>query len=255
MHQTPLIRIMEEAAIAAGRKLVRDFNELEKLQVSSKGLGDFVTSADIKAEERILSHLQKARPDFGVLCEEKGIIEGRDTRHRWIVDPLDGTSNFMHGIPFFCISIALEATKPSGQKEIVAGLVYAPILQEMFWAEKGKGAFLNQQRLQVSSPKPGQPAFIAHGSRLEAKEATYCKRIFGAAALELAYVAAGKLDAFWDRPCRPWDMAAGIILVREARGLVSDWSGGSKMVEKQEIIAGAPHMEDMLRQVTRKQES
>jgi len=238
---------MIAAARKAARALKRDFGELEKLQVSLKGPGNFVTAADRRAEETLYTELMKARPGYGFLGEEGGRREGADKTHTWIVDPLDGTTNFLHGIPQFAISIALER-----EGTVVAGLIYNPANVDTFIAERGKGAFLNEQRIRVAGRKLLGDAVVAcglphqgHGdialSRKETgamQEHVAGLRRFGAAALDLAWVAAGRLDGYWERDIKPWDMAAGIILVREAGGFVTDCDGGEDMFRKGHIAAG-----------------
>lgn len=247
MHHSALLNVMIAAARKAARALKRDFGELEKLQVSLKGPANFVTAADRRAEETLYAELSKARPGYGFLGEEGGSREGADKTHRWIVDPLDGTTNFLHGIPQFAISIALER-----EDAIVAGLVYNPATDEMFIAEKGKGAFLNEQRIRVAGRKRLADTVIACGlphigrgdialaqretGALQAQVAGL--RRFGAAALDLAWVAAGRLDGYWERDLKPWDMAAGLILVREAGGFVSDCDGGADIFANASIAAG-----------------
>src|SRR5258706_3215915 len=214
------INVMTAAALKASRGLKRDFGEVEQLQVSMKGPADFVSNADLKAEKLLRAELSKGRPGFGFLMEESGESKGSDPRHRWIVDPLDGTTNFLHGIPHFAISIALER-----DGEIVAGVVYEPSREEMFGAEKGIGAYLNDRRLRVSARRSLGEALIGTGlpfrghgehaiytatlSRVMA--ATSGVRRFGAAALDLAYVAAGRFDGFWEFALSPWDIAAGLL--------------------------------------------
>jgi len=247
MHHSPLLNVMIAAARKTARALKRDFGELEKLQVSLKGPANFVSSADRRAEETLYQELSKARPGYGFLGEEGGLREGADKSHRWIVDPLDGTTNFLHGIPQFAISIALER-----EGIVVAGLVYNPASEEMFIAEKGKGAFMNEQRIRVAGRKRLGEAVIACGlphigrgdlalARQETgamQEHVAGLRRFGAAALDLAWVAAGRLDGYWERDIKPWDMAAGLILLREAGGFVSDCDGGDDMFAKGHIAAG-----------------
>ncbi len=247
MHHSALLNVMIAAARKAARALKRDFGELEKLQVSLKGPGNFVTAADRRAEETLYAELMKARPGYGFLGEEGGRREGADKTHTWIVDPLDGTTNFLHGIPQFAISIALER-----EGTVVAGLIYNPANEDMFIAERGKGAFLNEQRIRVAGRKLLGDAVIAcglphHGrgdlalSRRETgamQEHVAGLRRFGAAALDLAWVAAGRLDGYWERDIQPWDMAAGIILVREAGGFITDCDGGEDMFQKGHIAAG-----------------
>jgi myo-inositol-1(or 4)-monophosphatase len=247
MLHSALLNVMIGAARKAARALKRDFGELEKLQVSLKGPANFVTAADRRAEETLYAELSKARPGYGFLGEEQGHRDGADKSHTWIVDPLDGTTNFLHGIPQFAISIALER-----ERTIVAGLVYNPATDEMFVAEKGKGAFLNEQRIRVAARKNLADAVIACGLphrgrgqlELGTREIGAMQyevaglRRFGAAALDLAWVAAGRLDGYWERNIKSWDIAAGSILVREAGGFISDCDGGDEMMTKGHIVAG-----------------
>src|SRR4051812_37505835 len=231
MARSALINVMAGAALKAARSLVRDFGEVEQLQVSMKGPADFVSAADIKAERVLKQELSRARPGYGFLMEESGAERGADDRNRWIVDPLDGTTNFLHGIPHFSISIGLER-----DGEIVAGIVYEPTRDEMFWAEKGHGAYLNDRRLRVSARRQLGEAVIGTGIPFSGRgdhptylgtlgcvmAATSGVRRMGVASLDLAYVAAGRLDGFWEFGLLPWDLAAGILLVKEAGGFVSD---------------------------------
>jgi myo-inositol-1(or 4)-monophosphatase len=247
MHHSALLNVMIAAARKTARALKRDFGELEKLQVSLKGPANFVSSADRRAEETLFAELSKARPGYRFLGEEEGAREGADKSHRWLVDPLDGTTNFLHGIPQFAISIALER-----EGSVVAGLIYNPASEEMFVAEKGKGAFMNDQRIRVAGRKRLAEAVVACGlphigrgnlalARAETgamQEHVAGLRRFGAAALDLAWVAAGRLDGYWERDLKPWDMAAGLILVREAGGFVSDCDGGDDIFGKGHIAAG-----------------
>jgi len=247
MLRSALLNVMVAAARKAARSLKRDFGEVEKLQVSLKGPANFVTAADRRAEEILREELGKARPGYGFLGEEGGRVEGSDKTHTWIVDPLDGTTNFLHGIPQFAISIALERGDT-----IVAGLVYNPANDELFLAERGKGAFLNDQRLRVAGRQRLQDAVIACGlphmgrgdlAQFRAEFAAVQEKVaglrrFGAAALDLAWVAAGRLDAYWERNLSSWDMAAGLLLVREAGGFVTDAEGGEAMLTKGDIVAG-----------------
>jgi len=247
MHHSALLNVMIAAARKTARALKRDFGELEKLQVSLKGPANFVSSADRRAEETLFAELSKARPGYGFLGEEGGHREGADPSHRWIVDPLDGTTNFLHGIPQFAISIALER-----EGSVIAGLVYNPATDEMFMAERGKGAFLNEQRIRVAARKRLADAVVAcglphHGRgniALNRRETAAMQnevaglRRFGAAALDLAWIAAGRLDGYWEHDVNPWDTAAGLILVREAGGFVSDCDGGDDIFGKGQIVAG-----------------
>ena len=244
--RSPVINVMTRAADKAARGLTRDFGEVEQLQVSRKGPADFVSVADRRAEHVLRAELSKARPGFGFLMEEGGATPGRDPQHRWVVDPLDGTSNFLHGLPHFAISIALER-----DGEVIAGVVLDPIKNELFWAEKGFGAFLNDRRLRVSGRSrldqallaTGAP-FLGHGDRgaflaqVDAvMSATAGVRRYGAASLDLAYVAAGRYEGFWEDHLSPWDIAAGIILVREAGGYVTEIDGGPNMMSSGSTLA------------------
>jgi myo-inositol-1(or 4)-monophosphatase len=243
--RSALFTVMERAARKAARGLVRDFGEVEHLQVSLKGPADFVSNADKKCESVLQQELAHARPGYGFLLEEGGEISG-DGEHRWIIDPLDGTTNFLHGIPHFAISIALEV-----KGALHAGLVYNPAQNEMFWAEHGRGAFLNDRRLRVSGRLSLEHALIGTGipfatrgdhpaylrGLMTVMEKTAGVRRMGAAALDLAYVAAGRLDAFWEFGLQPWDMAAGIVLVREAGGMIEAIDGRSRVLESGDILA------------------
>ena len=253
-----LINVMSAAAVKAARGLVRDFNEVEHLQVSRKGPGDFVSVADHRAEKIIRQELQKARPDFGFLMEESGEIPGMDHRHRWIVDPLDGTTNFLHAIPHFCISIALEF-----DNEILAGVVYDPVKDELFHAERGKGAFVNDRRLRVSSRVHLSDALLATtgitnrvdpersaaliSKAMSITHKTAGIRHYGAAALDLCYVAAGRLDGFFAYGLACWDIAAGLVLVREAGGYVDEISGHGSLFETGCILASNEKLRESLR--------
>jgi myo-inositol-1(or 4)-monophosphatase len=255
------INVMAGAALKAARGLIRDFGEVEQLQVSVKGPGDFVTTADLRAERVLRTELSKARPGYAVLMEEGGAEAGSDPRHRWIVDPLDGTTNFLHGIPHFAISIALER-----DGEIVAGVIYEPLRDEMFWAEKGAGAFLNDRRLRVSGRRRLGEAVIGTGIPFAERGdhalylgtlsavmgATSGVRRMGAAALDLAYVAAGRLDGFWEFGLSPWDIAAGILLIRESGGYVTDLAGGHRMMETGDVLAANDHLHLPLAQLLKK---
>ncbi len=247
MARSALLNVMVQAATKAGRSLARDFGEVQNLQVSLKGPGDYVSQADRKAEEIIYNELARARPGYSFLMEERGVVDGDDGQHRWIVDPLDGTTNFLHGIPLFAVSIALER-----QGQLVAGLVYNPAMDELYTAERGGGAFLNDRRLRVAARSRLSDCVIGtgiphlgrghHGNALiELRnvmgEVSGIRRM-GAAALDLAYVAAGRLDGFWEANLSPWDMAAGALLIREAGGFVSDGEGGQDMFDKGTIVAG-----------------
>jgi len=249
--RSALINVMTGAALKAARGLIRDFGEVEQLQVSVKGPADFVSTADLKAEKTLKTELSRARPGYSFLMEESGASQGSDERHRWIVDPLDGTKNFLHGIPHWAISIALER-----DGEIVAGLIYEPVRDEMFWAEKGAGAYVNDRRLRVSARRALPDALIATGIPFRERgdharylatlapvmAATAGVRRQGAAALDLAYVAAGRYDGYWEFGLSAWDVAAGILIVREAGGYISDLSGGQGMLESGDVLAANAHL-------------
>ncbi len=240
------MNIMVKAARIAGRKLLRDFNEVENLQVSSKGPGDFVSKADTTAEETIREQLTEARPNYGFLGEETAETFGEDPTRRWIVDPLDGTTNFLHGMPHWAISIALEH-----RGEIVAAVVYDPVKDEMFTAEKGEGAWLNDRRMRVSGRNEMIEMVFAtgvpFGGRSDLPETLQdlarlmpgCAgvRRWGAAALDLAYLAAGRYDGYWERRLHAWDMAAGILLVKEAGGIVESIDAGVNPLVSGDIVA------------------
>ena len=245
-YLSPALNVMTTAARKAGRRLIRDFGEVENLQISVKGPGDFVSVADQRTESILVGELQKARPGYPILTEEAGLIDGPDKSHRFIIDPLDGTTNFLHGIPHFAISIALER---DGQ--LVSAVIYNPISDDVFTAEKGQGAYLNNKRLRVAVRKQLKDMVVATGIPVAGWEGherflgevtammKVCAgvRRFGSAALDLAWVAAGRYDAFWERKLHAWDIAAGILLVREAGGVASDLSGGSHMLETGHILA------------------
>jgi myo-inositol-1(or 4)-monophosphatase len=247
MIRSALISVMVQAVRKAGRTLKRDFGEVEQLQVSIKGPGDFVSAADRRAEETLRVELEKARPGYSFLGEEGGEIVGTDATHRWIVDPLDGTTNFLHGIPHFAISVALERNGV-----LVAGVIYNPITDELYIAERGSGAFVNDRRLRVSARRDAASSVVGCGvphlgrggygefrKELSVVQTRFAGiRRFGAASLDLAYVAAGKLDAYWERNLKPWDVAAGIVLVREAGGFISDCDGGETYLSHGDICAG-----------------
>jgi myo-inositol-1(or 4)-monophosphatase len=247
MARSAILNVMVQAAMKAGRSLARDFGEVQNLQVSLKGPGDYVSQADKKAEEIVYAELKRASPDYSFLMEESGVVEGTDSQHRWLVDPLDGTTNFLHGIPQFAISIGLER---SGT--VVAGVIYNPITDELYTAERGKGAFLNDKRIRVAARKGLADAVIACGlphrgrGDLElglrelgaVQDKVAGLRRFGAAALDLAFVAAGRIDGYWERNISPWDIAAGMLLVREAGGFVTDLDGGDAMYDKKHVLAG-----------------
>lgn len=258
MARSALLNVMTNAAFKAGRALARDFGEVQNLQVSVKGPGDFVTSADLKAEKIIREELEKARPGFGFLMEESGEIKGTELQNRWIVDPLDGTHNFMHGIPHFCTSIALER-----EGQIVAGVIYNPANDELFTAERGQGAYANDSRMRVSArrelhncvvathiPRLGQTGHKRALSELSAvMKETAGIRTTGSTALDLAYLAAGRFDGVWQRGPQAWDFAAGMILIREAGGYITDLEGGNALFETQSVLAGNEHIHRLLGKV------
>ena len=246
-----LITVITRAARKAAPRLRRDFGEVEQLQVSKKGPGDFVTMADKRAEATIVEELRNARPDWGLLLEEGGEIAGDPTKPRWIVDPLDGTTNFLHGIPHFAISIAVEERKADGRGEISHGLVYQPLTDESYWAEKGRGAWLNERRLRVSGRRYLDEALLGTGlphlgrGETESWTSIYNSvapevcgiRRFGSAALDLAWVAAGRFDGFWEDDLDIWDAAAGVLLIKEAGGFVTDYRGSDRSSERREYLA------------------
>ena len=209
------LNIMIKASEKASKILIRDFGEIEKLQVSKKGPSDFVTNSDIKVEKIIIEELKKARPNYSIISEEIGIENNRDKNNTWVIDPIDGTINFLHGIPHFAISIALKS-----KDEIVSGLIFDPIKNEMFFAEKDNGAFFNNQRIRVSKKNDIQNCLFATGGKFE-KEPNISYRKSGCAALDIAYVAAGRYDGFFQKGLNLWDIAAGIILVKEAGGEIN----------------------------------
>ncbi len=255
-----LMTIMDRAVRKAAPRLRRDFNEVQQLQVSRKGPADFVSMADKRAEDAIYNELNKARPDWALLMEESGEIPGDPSKPRWIVDPLDGTTNFLHGIPHFAISIAVEEPMPNGKREITSALTYQPLTDESFWAERGRGAWLMDRRLRVSARNDlsesliatGIP-FLGHGNFAQwtrifgavAPEVAGIRRL-GSAALDLAWVAAGRFDGFWESNLQPWDVAAGMLLVREAGGFVTDFRGGDRAMERNEFLAASDGLHSRL---------
>jgi myo-inositol-1(or 4)-monophosphatase len=261
MLRSALLNVMIQAANKAARALKRDFGEVEKLQVSLKGPANFVSAADRRAEETLRQELTKARPGYGFLGEEGGNHEGTDKSHTWIVDPLDGTTNFLHGIPQFAISIALKR-----DADVIAGVIYNPIMDELFTAERGKGAFFNERRIRVATrkrladsvvtcglPHMGRGDLALFRQEIAAvQEKVAGLRRFGAASLDLAWVAAGRLDAYWERDLSPWDMAAGMVIVREAGGFVTDIDGGDDVLGKGSVICGNDVIHRELLSVLRK---
>lgn len=249
MAASALMNVMVGAARKAGRSLARDFGEVAQLQVSVKGPANFVTAADQRAEEIVYRELARARQGYGFLMEEGGEIVGDDKTHRWIIDPLDGTTNFLHSIPLFGISIALER-----DGELVAGLIYNPVSDELYTAEKGKGAFLNDKRLRVAARKTLQDSVISTGipfrgrggyERFNDETAPLMREVAGlrrtgAASIDLAWTAAGRFDGYWEHDLQPWDIAAGIVILIEAGGIATDIQGGENMLDSGSIVAGNP---------------
>jgi myo-inositol-1(or 4)-monophosphatase len=245
--QSALLKVMSDAARKAARGLNRDFGEIAELQVAKKAPADFVSAADLKAEQTLFEALAKARPGYSFHGEERGLIQGTDKTHTWIVDPLDGTTNFLHAIPHFAINIALER-----EGVVVAAVTYNPATNEIFWAEKGKGAFVNDKRLRVAARQRLDEAVLAtgipflghgqHGRFLkelhQVSQRVAGVRRFGSAALDLAWVAAGRYDGYWERDLKPWDTAAGILLVTEAGGKVTNADGGGDVLGSGSICAG-----------------
>jgi myo-inositol-1(or 4)-monophosphatase len=256
-----LITVMQRAARKAAPRLRRDFGEIEQLQVSRKGPADFVSMADKRSEDTLVEELRHARPDWRLTVEERGEIEGDPSKPRWIVDPLDGTSNFLHGIPHFAISIAVEDPLGAGGRgEITQALVYQPLTDESYWAEKGRGAWLNERRLRVSARRDLADALLATGVPWKGKGdlprfqkildavAPHVAGIrrFGSAALDLAWVAAGRFDGFWEEDLNAWDIAAGILLVREAGGFVTDYRGGDRVLAQGQVLAANDQLHSKL---------
>lgn len=245
-HASALLTVMINAARKAARGLARDFGELDLLQPSKKGLADFVSAADLRSEEILFEELSKGRPKYGFVMEERGEVEGADNSNRWVVDPLDGTTNFLHGLPQFAISICLER-----DRQPHAGVIFNPATNELFWAEKGEGAWLNDRRIRVSGRssldeclfatglpfkgKPGRDLALKETDRVLAETAGV--RRYGSAALDLAFVAAGRFDAYWERGLNTWDVGAGVVLVREAGGSVSEIEGGDRPMHTGSILA------------------
>jgi myo-inositol-1(or 4)-monophosphatase len=255
MPASALMNVMIAAVRKAGRSLARDFGEVEQLQVSVKGPGNFVTAADMKAEEILFRELSKARQGYGFLMEERGAVDGHDRTHRWIVDPLDGTTNFLHGIPLFGISLGLER-----EGELVAAVIYNPAMDELYTAEKGKGAFMNDRRLRVANRRMLADCVVGTGIPNRGRDGhkrflADCEAVMretsgirrgGAACIDLAWVASGRLDAFWDRRLEPWDVGAGILLVHEAGGIVTDFAGEPAAVDSGAFVAANPTIHKQL---------
>ncbi|WP_246522331.1 inositol monophosphatase family protein [Neoroseomonas terrae] len=256
------MQVVTSAVRKAGRRLLRDFGEVEQLQVSMKGPMDFVSTADMRAEQTLKEELSKARPGFAFLMEESGASGDADWEWRWVVDPLDGTTNFLHGIPHWAISVGIEKRTGTDTSELVAGVVYNPPSDELFWAEKGVGAFLNDRRLRVSGRKDMREAVFATGIPFGAvpRKVEFSAilhrvmpqvagvRRFGAAALDLAWVAAGRFDGFWELGLKKWDIAAGLVLVKEAGGAVSDPDGGDPYATGN-VVVGNQTMQPRLKEI------
>ncbi len=267
MRLSPVMTVMQNAAQKAARRLLRDFNEVEQLQVSIKGPGDFVSQADLRAEATIREELARARPGYAFLMEESGASGSENWSWRWVVDPLDGTTNFLHGIPHWAISIGLQKRLPDGSAELAAAVVYNPAGNEMFWAEKGAGAYLNERRLRVSARRELIDALFSTGipfAAIPAERRLPFARIlgslmpqvsgirrFGSAALDLCWTAAGRYDGFWEIGLKPWDCAAGILVVREAGGYVTDPHNAESQAMEADcnIVAGNTYMHPKLREI------
>ncbi len=263
LRLSPHVTVMANAAQKASKRLLRDFAEVEQLQVSIKGPSDFVSQADIRAEQTLKEELTKARPGYAFLMEESGASGSDNWAWRWVVDPLDGTTNFLHGIPHWAISIGLERRLPDGTSELAAALIYSPTNDEMYWAEKGVGAFMNERRLRVSARRDIHEAVFATGIPFRAVSAQRRRafnrildgimpqvagvRRFGAAALDLAWVAAGRYDGYWELGIQPWDMAAGLLLVREAGGYATS-TGDEDPRDSGNVVAGNTHLHPKLRE-------
>ena len=257
MFQLPYTAVIEKACMKAGKIMKRDYNEVENLQISKKGPGNFVTSCDLKVEKILIEEIQEKFPKYTIISEEAGTIKGEDDKITFIIDPIDGTTNFMHGIPFFAISIGVLKKTAKGN-ELIAGVVYNPIFDEFYHAEKGCGAFCNNRRLFTSGREDYDQAVFA--TYIARNNDQYRKRdiniisslkihsrIIGSAAMELAFVAAGKLDGMWHYNLKPWDIAAGIVMVREAKGIVTEIDGGANSLKTGNIIATNPNIYENLR--------
>ena len=258
---SPQINLITKACMKASRSLIRDFGEIENLQVSSKGPGDFVTSADKRTEKILIDELQKAHPDYGIITEETGIINRFNIKNRWIIDPIDGTFNFMNGIPQFAISVGYEE-----ENEIKCGVIFNPIMNEMFYAEKGNGAYLNNSRIRVSKKNKIKDALIVTGGpkgSSKIKDKIFSEYInvsnnvsnvrkFGSAALDIAYVACGRFDGYWQRELNYWDVAAGIIILKEAGGFVDFFEENNNTPLKKNILASNSFIHEELSELINK---
>ena len=255
---SPQINLITRACMKASRSLIRDFGEIENLQVSSKGPGDFVTSADKRTEKILIEELQKAHPEYGIISEEAGIINKSNTKNRWIIDPIDGTFNFMNGVPQFAISVGYEE-----ENEIKCGVIFNPIMNEMFCAEKGNGAYLNNSRIRVSKKNKIKDALIVTGGpkgSSKIKDKIFSEYInvsnnvsnvrkFGSAALDIAYVACGRFDGYWQRELNYWDIAAGIIILKEAGGFVDFFEEDKNIPLKRNILASNSFIHEELKEL------
>ena len=260
---SPQINLISKACIKASRSLIRDFGEIENLQVSSKGPGDFVSSADKRTEKILIEELQKAHPEYGIITEETGIINKSNIKNRWIIDPIDGTMNFLNGVPQFAISIGYEENG-----EIVCGVIFNPILNEMFIAEKGNGAYLNNTRMRVSNKKKIKDSLLVTGGprgtsqikdKIFSEYITVSKNVsnvrkFGSAALDMAYVACGRFDGYWQRELNYWDIAAGIIILKEAGGFVDFFEEDENLPFKKNILATNANIHDELKDLINKKD-
>jgi len=258
---SPQINLITKACMKASRSLIRDFGEIENLQVSSKGPGDFVTSADKRTEKILIEELQKAHPEYGIITEETGIINKSNTKNRWIIDPIDGTFNFMNGIPQFAISVGYEE-----ENEIKCGVIFNPIMNEMFCAEKGNGAYLNNSRIRVSKKNKIKDALIVTGGpkgSSKIKDKIFSEYInvsnnvsnvrkFGSAALDMSYVACGRFDGYWQRELNYWDIAAGIIILKEAGGFVDFFEEDNSAPLKKNILASNSFIHEELSELINK---
>ena len=262
MIRSALMNVMTAAVLKAGKGLKRDLGEIENLQVSVKGPGDFVTAADRRSEKTLFEELSRVRPGYGFVMEEGGSVEGSDKSHTWHIDPLDGTTNFLHGLPIFAISVGLER-----EGQLVAGVIYNPATDDMYFTERGQGAFHNNRRLRVAARRDIAEALVGCGIPALGRAALHPRfkqemaevmaragvlRRLGAAALDLAYVAAGNQDIYWERGIRSWDVAAGALLVREAGGFVSTADGGDDLLGAGSILAGNETMHRALLDILRK---
>ena len=262
---SPHMHVMQAAARKAGRRLLHDFNEVEQLQVSVKAPSDFVSQADLRAEATLREELSKARPGYSFLMEESGASGSENWAWQWVVDPLDGTTNFLHGIPHWAISIGLERRLPDGESEIAAGLIYSPATDEMYWAERGGGAWVNDRRLRVAGRRELKDSVLATGipfaSAAVSHRLAFARtlgqlmpviagiRRFGAAALDLAWVASGRFDGYWELGIKAWDMSAGLLLVREAGGFATEPDGDGDPRRSGDVVAANPHLHPRLCEV------